>query len=1141
MKPENAPAVVAVPVQSPGRAKRRRKRDVFGLAAAVVTVICVVGLVLSLAVGALFVSGFVPLTGLQHFVASDLQKRLGAGWTVTASKAAIVRVDGHAALQIRNAEFQHASGLGLRAPDADIRYDPVSILSGRLRISSIDIHGVNLRLQVDRNGALSLDTGSSKVAFEKPADATAPSVIEQLAGSIGALLDDDAIFQGLDRVALTNAQLTLVAPDGRERVGLDRASVKLSRLATGRELRLSGRTIAGNKDVVITSVRDDAGRQRLGVKVNAFRLDSLERLFVGENAAVLTGFPVTGTLEFGASADGSNRITGSFDVGAGRAKVPDDVDGSIAIDRFSMKLDADAALRRVSLPEIAVDAGATKLKMDGLFERADGAGWTLSGNASGSIAGEGPDPVQTLSRATMLLEGRGLDQAELKSLTVEGPLMSVKGTGRAAQTADGPEVFIRLQSSNSQVRTLLAAWPSMMSPIIRKLLVERVEAGLVESLDLVLDMTPAALQAARVGDPSPDESVNVKVTGSGVRFAVGDGIPKLQDLAVTATGTGRTLAVQASSARIDLPKGRQLALSEGTFGIADTWGKRPIGRVSFRTQGPVDALAALLALPALRESSPGQVDPDTIKGRVDLRSTASLPLIDNIRPSDVIVQASGTITGLASEALLGKEKLEAGNLAATFERGNLSLRGDARIGGTPAQIDLRQDGKGMGEAIVNMTVDQAARQRRGMNFGGAITGPVSLRVVKPLGRKPDAPPRFEIDLARAGIDGLLPGWTKPAGRAGRLTFTLDEDDDDGPDLNDLVLESSPVLVRGRLSVSNEGQLQKGSFSQFRLSAGDDMRVEIRRDGGVNKVTVRGQVADARAFLKPATSSGTAGKPPDAPDDIDVDLAIPILTGFNSEVIGNAVLKFGIRGKTLRQLELTGRIGRAPLSVQHSREGNARRIRIKADDGGAFLRYLDFYRRAYGGELIVDARPTDDSVAGDIVFSNFRVRGEPALKRVLGEQFAQPPAQGGPEGVRANRPASSGDDVPFIRLKGGFVRSATRFEIKEGVIWGNEIGVSAQGSIDYARDRADIAGTFVPGFALNNVFSQVPILGPLLGGGRYEGLFAVNFRVAGSASSPTMSVNPLSALAPGILRRFIDPLGGIPAGQLQAPPAASQDR
>ncbi len=54
--------------------------------------------------------------------------------------------------------------------------------------------------------------------------------------------------------------------------------------------------------------------------------------------------------------------------------------------------------------------------------------------------------------------------------------------------------------------------------------------------------------------------------------------------------------------------------------------------------------------------------------------------------------------------------------------------------------------------------------------------------------------------------------------------------------------------------------------------------------------------------------------------------------------------------------------------------------------------------------------------------------------------------------------------------------------------------------------------------------------------RGPGLFAVNFRLGGSAQNPTLSINPLSAIAPGILRRFVvDPLGGVPQGQLGQPP------
>jgi len=49
---------------------------------------------------------------------------------------------------------------------------------------------------------------------------------------------------------------------------------------------------------------------------------------------------------------------------------------------------------------------------------------------------------------------------------------------------------------------------------------------------------------------------------------------------------------------------------------------------------------------------------------------------------------------------------------------------------------------------------------------------------------------------------------------------------------------------------------------------------------------------------------------------------------------------------------------------------------------------------------------------------------------------------------------------------------------------------------------------------------------LLLGGDGQGLFAANYRVTGSAADPQVSVNPLSALTPGFLRRLFQPNFGV---------------
>jgi hypothetical protein len=63
-----------------------------------------------------------------------------------------------------------------------------------------------------------------------------------------------------------------------------------------------------------------------------------------------------------------------------------------------------------------------------------------------------------------------------------------------------------------------------------------------------------------------------------------------------------------------------------------------------------------------------------------------------------------------------------------------------------------------------------------------------------------------------------------------------------------------------------------------------------------------------------------------------------------------------------------------------------------------------------------------------------------------------------------------------------------------------------------------------------------VLGNLLLGGEGQGLFAANFSLTGGFDDPKVSVNPLSALAPGFLRNLF--LFDAPnPGQAPTPPSA----
>jgi hypothetical protein len=105
-----------------------------------------------------------------------------------------------------------------------------------------------------------------------------------------------------------------------------------------------------------------------------------------------------------------------------------------------------------------------------------------------------------------------------------------------------------------------------------------------------------------------------------------------------------------------------------------------------------------------------------------------------------------------------------------------------------------------------------------------------------------------------------------------------------------------------------------------------------------------------------------------------------------------------------------------------------------------------------------------------------------------------------------------------------------FEIKNGVLgltdaraYGPSLGLTAEGYIGLSEpEMVDVRGTVVPLYAVNSLLGNIPVLGDLItGGAEGGGLFAAVYTAKGPVSEPSVSVNPLSVLAPGFLRNLFD--------------------
>ncbi|WP_290483623.1 hypothetical protein, partial [Hyphomonas sp. UBA3601] len=86
--------------------------------------------------------------------------------------------------------------------------------------------------------------------------------------------------------------------------------------------------------------------------------------------------------------------------------------------------------------------------------------------------------------------------------------------------------------------------------------------------------------------------------------------------------------------------------------------------------------------------------------------------------------------------------------------------------------------------------------------------------------------------------------------------------------------------------------------------------------------------------------------------------------------------------------------------------------------------------------------------------------------------------------------------------------------------GPALGLTANGYLG-ADSEISVDGVLVPSFGMNSALGGIPIIGDLVVGRDGEGIFSLTYSIRGSLEKANVSVNPLSALAPGVIRRIFE--------------------
>jgi uncharacterized protein YhdP len=866
-----------------------------------------------------------------------------------------------------------------------------------------------------------------------------------------------------------------------------------------------------------TVIIDD---QRLGKRWQADHIDAaIERDAHGS----------TGDLSLAVTIGGHTaEVHANFSYAAARRKL----DWTLSAD--GVEPDAFAPLSPVLQPlanaHLPVSGSlASQFDFDeGKFEslRADlgfGAGWLDSDQFPGGrlmVSGGELHAVYVPERKEVRLDRLALDLGDGALLVVDGHvdgitrgLVSTGGT--AAEHLPGR---LDIDLTNVPVARFAQLWPFALNPASRHWVLANIHGGVLDRASAQFDLSvdannrSAAVTAAHGTMRYHDLSINYF-----------DGLPLATQVAGTATATADQIEFTPSSGEV-----KSLKLTGGTVKVIGLSVRDQTAFVDLDVAGPLrDALDLLDANP-LRCAHAAGIDPSVAEGRVESQLHFKIPIEFKLKPSDVDYSGRATVTGASlAKVALGRD-LSDGRLTIGVTRGGGGqIKGNARFAGIPVAIDgsfaPRQSAGPRAAYRVALQLDDAARQRLGFDLAPErMSGPVGVALTYTVHDAARATAAVALDLRGASLALDEAGWQKPPGQP--ATATLDFDVSHQAIVGGLRIAAQAAGLDGHLAValSPGGGAERVDIA--RLVVGDDdlSGAVTYRDGGWH-ADIDGRRIDLRPVLKHALASSAASAAPPLTVSARIDR---VEFGPHRTLLGvSAALSRS--GGIWQSMQIDGRYANGRrLAFRLNNASGVRRIAATSDDLGSALRLMNVAGNVVGGTMTLSGQFIETggkpALQAQIAGSDYSVVRTPVVTQILSlASFS---------GLSS---MMSGSGIPFSRLRGTFTYGDDRVALDHLIASGESLGITASGSVDLDRDTLDLTGTVAPAHALNSALGNVPVVGSLLMGGEGQSLFAANYELSGTTDDPSVSVNPLSAIAPGFLRQLFKPLSD--SGQLPSQP------